>query len=198
MPSVLSPSYSFTDIPRLTRALQRGEDGAYAWLHARWSSRINRYCFAVAAGDDALAADIAQSVWLRVVRHMRPLKDESALWNWLARAARHAAIDLNRRKRRYLGLLSRFADVWMHPFKADGAHDSTISPDDALLAALDASLQVLTGEERDLITRRYFSADSLETIALRHSLTVRAVEGRLARLRKRLRTLIAQELNSAN
>jgi len=64
----------------------------------------------------------------------------------------------------------------------------------SLSVALEAALQKLAPEERSLIEGRYFAGESLETIGARHALSVRAVEGRLARLRTRLRELIAQEL----
>src|SRR6186997_521518 len=103
-------SYAFADAPRLTAALKLGEEMAFAWLHEQWSRRINRYCFALAAGDETFAAEIAQAAWLRIVRHIRVVVDEAALWNWIACAARHAAADLRRKGGRYLRALGRFAD----------------------------------------------------------------------------------------
>ncbi len=91
MPS--AEEFTWAEVPRLTSALQRGDERAFAWLHRAWASRIHRYCFALAAGRETLAGEISQSVWLRLVRHIRVLPDEAALWNWLACAARHAASD---------------------------------------------------------------------------------------------------------
>src|SRR5687767_13787321 len=93
----MEESFAFSDVPQLTAALKRGEDAAFVWLHGQWSRRINRYAFALAAGDDSFAAEIAQATWLRIVRHMRVLGDEAALWSWIACAARHAATDLRRK-----------------------------------------------------------------------------------------------------
>ena len=73
---------------------------------------------------------------------------------------------------------------------------STDGTDDRLLAALEAALGQLAPDERTLIEGRYFAGESLEAIGARQALSVRAVEGRLARLRVRLRQLIAQELKS--
>ncbi|MEQ1852095.1 MAG: hypothetical protein ABMA01_10950, partial [Chthoniobacteraceae bacterium] len=71
-------------MPRLTAALKRGDEAAFAWLHGEWSGRINRYCFALAAGDETFAGEIAQATWLRLARHVRVMNDERALWNWIA------------------------------------------------------------------------------------------------------------------
>jgi RNA polymerase sigma factor (sigma-70 family) len=181
-------AFAFGDVPGLTAALKRGDERAFAWLHGAWSPRINRYCFALAAGDETFAGEIAQAAWLRLVRHVRVLNDEAALWSWIACAARHAATDLRRTGGRYLRALSRFAEWWQ---PASGTLE-----DKSLSAALEAALGQLSGDERALIEGRYFAGDSLEAIATRQSLSTRAVEGRLARLRTRLRELIAGELRS--
>ena len=183
----VAEAFALTDVPRLTAALRRGDEAAFAWLHGVWSGRINRWCFALAAGDESLAREIAQATWLRLMRHLRVLPDEQALWSWIACAARHAATDLRRKGGRYLRVLRRFSES--PPHSADGA-------DDALLTALEAALGKLAPDERTLIEGRYFAGESLEAIGARQALSVRAVEGRLARLRVRLRQLIAQELKS--
>ncbi|MDZ4401714.1 sigma-70 family RNA polymerase sigma factor [Prosthecobacter sp.] len=186
----VTESFAFGDVPRLTTALKRGDESAFAWLHGEWSVRINRYCFALAAGDETFAGEIAQATWLRLMRHVRVMNDEPALWSWIACAARHAASDLRRKGGRYLRALSRFAE-WWQPAVTD------IEDDNRLPAALESALSTLTPDERALIEGRYFASESLEVIATRHALTVRAVEGRLARLRTRLRELIAEELRSS-
>jgi RNA polymerase sigma factor (sigma-70 family) len=182
-------AFAFGDVPRLTAALKRGDEAAFAWLLHTWGRRINRYCFALAAGDEAFAGEIAQAAWLRLVRHVRVMKDERALWNWIACAARHATSDLRRTGGRYLRAIGRFAEWWQPASNNEDAYHG-------LSAALEAALQKLLPDERALIEGRYFAGESLETIATRHALTARAVEGRLARLRKRLRELIAKELQS--
>jgi RNA polymerase sigma factor (sigma-70 family) len=189
-PAPVAAAFTFGDVPRLTAALKRGDESAFEWLHRAWSGRIHRYCFALAAGDATFAGEIAQAAWLRLVRHVRVMNDEQALWNWIACAARHAASDLRRTGGRYFRALSRFAE-WWQPTITDAAADSHLP------AALESALNKLTPSERALIEGRYFAGDSLELIAARHVLSVRAVEGRLARLRTRLRELIAEELQSA-
>jgi RNA polymerase sigma factor (sigma-70 family) len=185
----VAEAFAFGDVPRLTAALRRGDEAAFAWLHGAWSGRINRYCFALAAGDEPFAREIAQAAWLRLARHVRVVRDEQALWNWIACAARHAATDLRRKGGRYFRTLLRFAEWWQRP------GDDT-DADCRLLAALEAALDKLATDERALIEGRYFAGESLEAISARQALSIRAVEGRLARLRTRLRELIAEELKS--
>lgn len=180
----------FADTPALTAALRAGDEAAFRWLHEHWHARLARYSFALARGDGALAAEVAQATYLRVIRHIRLLPDEAALWSWLACAARCAATDLSRTGGRYRGALARFSE-WLRGQPETPADSSAEAQ---LLAALDAALAQLTAEERDLIADRYFHRVPLEQTAARLNTTARAIEGRLARTRQRLRELIATEL----
>lgn len=184
----------FADTPALTAALRAGDEAAFRWLHEHWHARLMRYSFALARGDAALAAEIAQAIWLRVVRHIRVLPDEDALWSWLACAARSAATDLGRTGGRYRGALARFSE-WLRG-QPETFADNSAEAEIQLLAALDAALAQLTAEERDLIADRYFHRVPLEQTAARLNTTARAIEGRLARTRQHLRDLIATELRA--
>ncbi|RBP41508.1 RNA polymerase sigma factor (sigma-70 family) [Roseimicrobium gellanilyticum] len=189
LPATGELAFTLDDVPGLTTALKHGEEPAFTWLHHEWSARINRYCFALAAGDASFASEIAQASWLRIVRHMRVLADEQALWCWIACAARHAAADLRRKGGRYKRALERFKQ-WWSPLPETSAADDTAS----LMQAMEAALAQLTAEENLLLEGRYFTGESLETIGARLSISSRAVEGRLARLRQRLREEIAHQL----
>lgn len=186
-----SGAFAFADTRQLTARLKAGDEAAFAWLHQEWGNRLNRYCFALAAGDSAFAGEIAQAVWLRLVRHIRPLADEQALWNWLACAARHAATDLRRTGGRYRQALDRFL-AWAR--QHDGLQSNETDTEKGLLRALEKALENLDANERGLLEGRYFNGTSLAEIGLQYGLSERAVEGRLARLRQRLRELIAEEL----
>ena len=187
--------FTFDDTPRLTAALRAGNEDAYRWLHAQWNARLFRYCFALAAGDGALADELAQATYLRLLRHVRVLPDETALWNWMARAARNAATDLRRTGGRYRNLLQKLMAWSPTRVEANPIVDAEGGESATLLAGLDAALARLDSKERSLIEQRYFQGRSLADIAREDEASVRAVEGRLARLRRKLRMLMAEALN---
>lgn len=188
-----SQGCSFANVPALTSALRQGDDVAFLWLHTQWSRRIERLCFVLSQGDETLAGEVTQAVWYRLARHIRVLPDEAALWNWIAQAARHAATDQRRKGVRYRLAMERFTE-WWSPSPAAEPGD----PDEAMASALEAALEQLSPEERQLIQSRYFDHEPLAQIGARLALSERAVEGRLARLRQRLRDNLKAHLKSAN
>lgn len=185
--------FSFADTPSLCRALRSGEEEAFRWLHQQWNSRLFRYCFAIAAGDENLAGEITQATYLRVLRHVGQLPNEDALWKWMARAASNAATDIHRGRRRYDGALARFSD-WCASWFSTCRTDGPVAEMGTLPAALDAVLAQLEEADRKLIEGRYFEQVPLAEMAARENTTTRAIEGRLARLRGRLKKLIQAEL----
>ena len=107
---------------------------------------------------------------------------------------RSAAIDLQRVGGRYHRALGRFADWLRFGFGAQ----PDFASESRLFAALDDALGNLEPEERDLIDCRYFKREPLEAIAARCGATSRAIEGRLARTRARLRANITSALRQEN
>jgi RNA polymerase sigma factor (sigma-70 family) len=177
------PCFSFADTPRLTAALGRGDEEAFRFLHTQWNARLMRYCFALTAGEEALAHELAQGVYLRILRHIGSLPDEGALWGWITCAARSAVRDLSRVGGRYRRALARFGD-WLYDRMPRQVEE------DPLMDALEVVLAELAPDDRALIEARYFERVTLEQIGERLSASTRAIEGRLARLRTHLRERI--------
>jgi RNA polymerase sigma-70 factor (ECF subfamily) len=64
------------------------------------------------------------------------------------------------------------------------------------LAALESALTQLDEDSRRLIEARYYQKRPLAAVAAELSSTDRAIEGRLARVREKLRRTIIQQLAS--
>jgi RNA polymerase sigma factor (sigma-70 family) len=75
----------------LVRAAASGDQGA-------WDALVSRYVGLVWATarsyrlEDADAADVVQTTWLRLVEHLDRLRDPSAVGSWLATTARNEAL----------------------------------------------------------------------------------------------------------
>ena len=71
---------------------QLGERSAFDELTERWHPPLWKYVRRLAGEDDA-AKDVAQDVWLRVLRGIGRLRDGSRLRPWLFGIARRALMD---------------------------------------------------------------------------------------------------------
>ncbi|MEW6304988.1 MAG: sigma-70 family RNA polymerase sigma factor [Verrucomicrobiota bacterium] len=175
-------------IPELTARMARGEDAAYRHFHQLYFDRLHRYLLVVMAGNEAAARDALQQTYLRVVRHVREFPSADVFWSWLAVLARSSARDESRRQRRYLAALDRFFQRRVD----NGIPD--VDADARLMELLEAALAGLPAEERELLEQKYYHRASVEEIALRSQTTLKAVESRLVRTRRKLREAILSAL----
>ena len=181
------------EVCRLTTAMAAGDEEAYRQFHTRYFDRLLRYLFVVARGDEQAARDALQDTLLRVVRHVRPFPAEDEFWSWLTVLARSAATDAVRKRTRYWHKLARYAFFWRIEEKGD-AVDEVNELDEMLVAAT----QTLPGIDRSLIEARYFQGASVRELSIRFGLTEKAVESRLGRARRHLRSELSKRLGDEN
>ena len=170
-------------IARLTAGLAAAEEEAFREFHARYFERLYHFLLVVCRGSDDQAQEALQLALLRVVRHARVFHCEDTFWCWLKALGRSAALDAGRRQRRYAALLERFAQWWglHHPH-------TPVTPDtDPLTGQVEALLADLEPIERHLIEGKYVAGASVKELSAQTGLSEKAVEGRLTRLRQRLR-----------
>jgi RNA polymerase sigma-70 factor (ECF subfamily) len=157
----------------MTRRLARGDERAWRWLHDHYFGIL--HAAAVARGiRPADAADLIQRTYLRVLRHAKHFRDEPGLRSWLCCLLRCEAIDAARRGRRQALLIENVQPREELP----AAHRDT---------GVETLLDALAPAERDLMTRHYLHGWSHAELAAEGGITPKAVESKLARLRKRLR-----------
>ncbi|GAA5130360.1 sigma-70 family RNA polymerase sigma factor [Luteolibacter yonseiensis] len=136
---------------------------------------------ALAVSRGAAACDapgIVQGVYLRVLRHAKVFGSADSFDAWLACLVRCEVIDTARRRGRRSWLNERFQQ-WQESRSIDG--------DDAARSQLEDALAGLDASDLSLIQRHYLDGWSQENLAEEHQISVKAVESKLARLRKRVR-----------
>ena len=170
---------------RVAAAVARGDDAAFRQLYDAYHQRLFRFALVLGRGDDTLAHETVQSVFLTAAAKLRPVENEEHLWNWLARVARQNLAKHWRQQQRDSSVVS-MADV---PNCAEAA-----SSDSDLEKNLDAALVEMEDSERQLIEWFYLDGLSQKDIAEKLSLTPKAVSSRLERARARLRVLVAKNL----
>ncbi len=93
------PTTATPAVEVLVARAARGDEDAWAELVARYTplvvAVINGYGL-----NRADAADVNQTVWLRLVEHLDRLRDPAALPKWMATTTRHECIRLLRASRR--------------------------------------------------------------------------------------------------
>lgn len=185
IPAEKTSEAAAVDLRRLTTAMARGEDIAWAQFHRDFGPAIFRQLLALTRGDHDLAKEALQRTYLRIAKHVRPCDTEAMFKAWLRTVARTALQDCWRRQRSFTDLLFRKRQE--PPELADPSHD------DRLMTELDAALARLDADDQALLEAKYFSGLDVRTLAYNLSLTPKAVESRLTRARAALR----QELLTA-
>ena len=171
---------------RLAAGVKRGDEAAFRELYETYRERLFRFVLVLGRGDEALAHDIVQSVFITVAAKLRHVESEDHLWNWLARIARQHLAKTWRQRQKDLTVVG----VSVLPECA-----SAVESDSLLEDKLDAALLALAVPERELIEWFYFDRLSHKEIAKRLGLTVKAVSSRLERARAGLRSLLNKKLS---
>jgi RNA polymerase sigma-70 factor (ECF subfamily) len=174
------------DARRLAAAVGRGDEAAFRELYDRYHDRLFRFALVLGHGDEPLAGEIVQSVFVTAAAKLRRVESEEHLWNWLARVARQQLARTQRQRRRDPAVV----DVADLPDCADPRE-----PDSVLEEKLDAALLAMEPDERQLIEWFYFDGLSHKNIAGQLGVTPKAVSSRLERVRGRLRSLLTRTLS---
>lgn len=138
--------------------------------------------------DDAAVEECVSRVWLRAVERLGDYDPErGAVSTWLSMLCRSTALDCLRARRRE-------GDVCAATLSEELA-DSAPGPEEELIRSeraekLRDALAELNEADRRLFYRKYYYLQSTAQLAAELGTTERAVEGRLYRIKKKLRVLL--------
>ena len=180
------PSAADIGARRLVTAIGRGNEAAFRELYDRYHERLFKLALVLGHGDEQLAGDIVQSVFVTAATKLRRIESEGHLWNWLARVARQQLVKTRRQRQRDATVVG-MADL---PECAN-----TREPESVLEENLDAALLLIEADDRQLIEWFYFDGLSHHEIAIHLSATSKAVSSRLERARARLRAALKRTLS---
>ena len=170
----------------LAAAIARGDEAAFRTLYDRYHQRLFRLALVLGRGDESLAQDVVQSVFVTAAKKLRRVDGEEHLWNWLARVARQQFAKTWRQRQRDPALAN--AELLTEDCPA------TAEPDSFLEEVLDGAMKTLEAEERQLIQVFYFERFNQKQIAEQLNITPKAVSSRLERAREKLRSLVKRAL----
>jgi RNA polymerase sigma-70 factor, ECF subfamily len=167
----------------IARALRERNANACNALVERYGTRLIRYLTHL-TGERALAEDLFQETWVRVLERGRQYRSDRPFVAWLLSIARNLAVDLLRKKRP-LSL-----DALESPEEGGGprslARSSGPSPFDTLAAReqqdrVTAVVAGLPAAYRELLFLRFTEEMSLQEIARVTGLALPTVKSRLYR-----------------
>lgn len=167
---------------QLVHALQTRQNGAMERFQTAYTPLL-RYIITPILTDERDREECLSDVLLRVWDSIGAFDPgRAALTTWLTHLARNTAINRRRgnERRREGGSLEETV-----PDTADGPEQSVLREETA--QAVWAAVARLGRRDRELFLRKYYYYQSTAQIAAESGLTVRAVEGKLYRIRKHLR-----------
>jgi RNA polymerase sigma-70 factor, ECF subfamily len=188
LPGTVNPGPAF-DVADVTSRMVKGDEMAYRLFYDEYYDRLRRYLLVVTSGNEEATREALQAALVRVVRHIKRFSTESELWGWLTILARSALFDQTRKRKRYWNLLERFTRHTEIDQLAD-----TVDADVMLLALLEQNLAALPIDEKELIESKYLQGASVRELAEEFQTTEKAIESRLVRIRRKLKTSVLESL----
>lgn len=178
------------DFRAFTLAVRRGDAEAFARFYDRYSFRLYRFLLGLTRGDEGEAREVCQAAFIKAAKRFPVCDEERTLWAWLASVARNAFIDHYRARRRRSRLVSLE--------EAPALLAAEERPPALLSEILREALAALPAEERELMQAAYIDARPVGDLAEAAGQTYKAMEGRLARLRHKLKDQLLKELRREN
>jgi RNA polymerase sigma-70 factor (ECF subfamily) len=161
--------------------LRRGDPDAFDALLARYQNRLYRYLLRL-AGDAALADDLFQQTWLRVLSGIHRYDERKPFEPWLFAIARNLAMD---HFRRVSPESLQEPDLESHPASGPSHLDRLL--DRERRSVLDRKLQELPAIYREAIALRFEEEMSFEEMAVVLGSPVSTVKSRVQRALSALR-----------
>ena len=163
----------------LIRACQQGDPDAFASLFEANSAKV--YSIALRySGDEAVAMDIAQDTFLKLLSHIRQFRADSTFDTWLYRLVVNSCFDYQRRKRKSIPVLDGILDA------VCAVHDTVLNQ---LLRqerseAVHEVIAKLPPDQRIVVILRYMEELSYDQIADVVGCSIGTVASRLNRAHK--------------
>lgn len=181
------------ELPRadheLVARLRAGDAAAAGIIVDQYAPRLHAMLLHLCQGDAEQAAEFTQEAFARAWERLDQFAGDSAFYTWLYRLARNRAIDLLAKRRPRAMALDHTSGI------SSDATPSQATMRAELVAAVQAALQRLPVEMREIILLRDFDQLDYEAIADALGIAVGTVKSRLSRARAALRETLAGHIS---
>ncbi len=175
----------------LVQALAKGDESALRALVDRYTSSIYRFSVRY-TGDESLAEDISQEVFLKVYRYAKRYRSEMPFKTWLFRIVRNTSIDMARpyTYRKALSLdasnSTDFPEIEAHSLESVAQNPEERYSSKETTRKITHSIQSLPEKQRTAVILRYHEEMATKEIAEVMETTVSSVESLLVRAKRNL------------
>ncbi|MGC4074475.1 MAG: sigma-70 family RNA polymerase sigma factor [Nibricoccus sp.] len=175
------------DATLLHRYVTSHDEAAFAEFVQRRIGLVYSAALRQLAGDDHLARDAAQLVFIDAARKARALARHPLLTGWLYTATHHAAAKLVRSEQR-----RRFHENKVHTMNAPLVETAAAPDWERLRPLLDAALRELGETDRSAILLRFFENHSFSVVGRQLRLSEDAARKRVDRALEKLHAALAR------
>ncbi|MGB6223222.1 RNA polymerase sigma factor [Haloferula sp.] len=154
--------------------MKRGDEAAWREFHDRYYDDLRRVALSRGVSETEVA-DVIQRSYLRILKHMKLFTTESDLRAWACCLLRSEVVDSSRRNRRRVSMMERFKG-WVSEKPAQWVGGDP--------------LEGMAAADRALLERHYVEGWSQAELAAEAGVSVKAIESKMARLRRRARAFL--------
>jgi len=178
----------------LIRAIQAGDHQAFESLVRRYQRQVANLIYVTMGSRDDVD-DIAQEVFIRVYRSLPRFKFDASFFSWIYRITMNLCIDeIRKRKIRKVISLDFLTEDALEKSRKSKDHNM---PSDSLLAderhqMVQAALQGLRPEHREILVLREYKDLGYTEIAETLNISLEAVKSRIFRARSELKILLQE------
>ncbi len=168
----------------LVRRAQLGDRDALESLVCQWEGRLLYYIRRLVE-DEAIAWDVLQETWIKVIRGIRSLRDPRSLPLWLYRIARATAMT------HWRALYRQREESLSDEHASETAGDWAFEAEEA--EAIHWALSRLSFDQREALTLHFLEDFSVEEVAGIVGVPPGTVKSRIHYGKKALRRILDQE-----
>lgn len=177
---------------QLALGLQRGQRDNLAPLVQRHHSPLLGYLYRLSGGNRALAEDLVQETFLRVLQAIGQYHYPRPFKAWLYAIATNLARDHFKRAEQRRTISAPGDDIWENLPAGSASPEREVS-DNYELQQIVAQLRALPAHQREAVILRYSQGMPLAEIAAMLDVPVGTVKSRLSLGLRRLRSLLVKE-----
>ncbi|MEM1205450.1 MAG: sigma-70 family RNA polymerase sigma factor [Acidobacteriota bacterium] len=173
---------------RLVDGVLRGDEAAFAQFFERFADRLYRLALRHLGGDESEAVEVVHGTLCHALETLDRFRGESSLYTWLHACCRQRARDHLRRRQ-------RLAQREIVSDSLDQMRSSAEGPDDVMDRRnrglrVHEALDLLPDTYGQVLKLRYFEHMTIQEVAGRLGTTAKAVESRLGRAKRAMRTVL--------